>query len=78
MTFLTRGSGFISRKIARVAGSGKPLPAELEPYLELLQDYSDFPMLQAWSLERARPTRVQLKVPESSCEPDLDPNLNPD
>ncbi len=62
MTFLTRGSGFVSRKLARVISSGKPLPPDLDPHLASMVDYSDHLMLQSWSMERAKPTRAQLKA----------------
>ncbi len=62
MTFVIRGSGYVSRKLAGVVGAGEPLPQELEPYMELLSRYRQQIMLLAWKLEEAERTSEQLEV----------------
>lgn len=60
MTLLARGSGFASRKIARVAGGGTPLPPDLD--VKLLGTCSEPLFLQSYSLARARRTTAQAEV----------------
>ncbi len=62
MTFVIRGSGYVSRKLACVAGAGEPLPQDLQPYMETLSRYRQQIMLLAWKLEEAEPTSEQLEV----------------
>ena len=63
MTFVIRGSGYVSRKLACVVGAGEPLPQEeMEPYMELLSRYRQQIMLLAWKLEEAERNSEQLEV----------------
>ncbi len=62
MTFVIRGSGFVSRKLVQVVGRGKPVLADLEPYLQRLVTYRDQIMYLAWNLKRAEPKHAQLEV----------------
>jgi len=62
MTFVTRASGFVARRLARVVRGGKPVPPDLEPYVDRMDDYSQLLMVHSWSMQRAKPTPAQLKV----------------
>ena len=73
MTFVARGSGYIGRKLARVATRGKPLPPDMEPFMQILRRYSGLIMYMAWNLDEASPNRAQLTV-----RPDTDPDPDPD
>ncbi len=62
MTFLTRGSGFASRELAGVAGSGQPLPPALDLHMRSLRRYGQLMDTLACNLQRAEPDPAQLEV----------------
>ncbi len=62
VTYIARGSGFVGRKLAHVAGGGMPLPLDLEFYVKLLQQYEQVMMFLSWNLERVEPNPAQLEV----------------
>jgi len=62
ITLIIRGSGFVSRMMAQVAGCGMSLPPDLERIMRILHQYSGLLMLLSWNLPRAGPTPAQLEV----------------
>jgi len=62
LTFVARGSGFVGRKLARVAGRGKPVSSDLKPYIKVMHRWSYPIMLLGWNVPRVRPDHAQLKV----------------
>jgi len=62
LTFVFRGSGFVGRQMARVAGRGEPLPADMKPCMERLRCYGTLAMLIGYNTKPAVPTHGQFEA----------------